>query len=320
MTNDPSATPEGTSAMTSDLTSDLPSDLPSDLLAQLVDHRFPGGTYRVAHWENWLLTDCTGRSPMPDALVHPIVLFHAPILGAGTSIAELFRLGGASGESGSVGLLGYDWEYFRPIGEDVEFRVTGGIVAAERLTSPAGAIADRVAFQIELREPAESDAADAAGTLVARVTNRWQFRRTAAHLPPAPTDPLPPATGAAIPTWEMPSVDAARMKTMAALLRDPYPVHWDRSSNAALGLAGRVINQGPLNLSYVANMLMDWAGPTSIRRLTVSFGRPVLDGDQVIAGGQVRSVVGGIATCDVWLARGDERVVIGTAEVVAPPS
>ena len=323
MTDDPSATPEGTSAMTSAMTSDLTSDLTSDQLAQLVDHRFPGGTYRVAHWENWLLTDCTGRSPMPDALVHPIVLFHAPILGAGTSIAELFRLGGASGESGSVGLLGYDWEYFRPIREDVEFRVTGGIVAAERLTSSAGAVADRVAFQIELHEPAEPDAADAAdeaGTLVARVTNRWQFRRTSAHLPPARTEPQSPATGAVIPTWEMPSVDAARMKTMAALLRDPYPVHWDRSANEPIGLAGRVINQGPLNLSYVANMLMAWAGPTSIRRLTVSFGRPVLDGDQVIAGGQVRSVVGGIATCDVWLARGDERVVIGTAEVAAPPS
>ena len=85
-----------------------------DELAGLVGHRFPGGAYRVAHWENWLLTDCTGRDPMPGDLVHPIVLFHAPILGAGTSIAELFRLGGASGARGSVGLISYDWEYFGP--------------------------------------------------------------------------------------------------------------------------------------------------------------------------------------------------------------
>ena len=54
-------------------------------LGALVGHRFPGGHYRIAHWENWLLTDCTGRAPMPDDLAHPIVLFHAPILGAGTS-------------------------------------------------------------------------------------------------------------------------------------------------------------------------------------------------------------------------------------------
>lgn len=107
---------------------------------------------------------------------------------------------------------------------------------------------------------------------------------------------------------------------MAALLRDPYPVHWDREANAAIGLPGRVINQGPLNLGYIANMLMQWAGPASVRRLTVSFGRPVLDGDRVIAGGQVRSrnQAIGNTVCDVWLRRGDEAVVTGTAEVMAP--
>jgi hypothetical protein len=134
----------------------------------LVGHRFPGGRYCIAHWENWLLTDCTGRPPMPDDLAHPIVLFHAPILGAGTSIAELFRLGGA-GDAGSVGLESYDWEYFRPLREDVEYRVEGGVVEAERTTSDSGAIVDRVAFQIELHD---GDA------LAARVTNRWKFRRT----------------------------------------------------------------------------------------------------------------------------------------------
>ena len=139
-------------------------------LAALIGHRFPGGVYRVAHWENWLLTDCTGRDPMPGDLVHPIVLFHAPILGAGTSIAELFRLGGASGASGSVGLISYDWEYFGPIREDVDHAVEGGIASAERLTTPSGAIDDHVSFRIELSDD---------GALVARVTNRWRFRRTA---------------------------------------------------------------------------------------------------------------------------------------------
>ncbi len=123
-----------------------------------------------------------------------------------------------------------------------------------------------------------------------------------------------------IPSWTMAVVDAARMKTMAAILRDPYPVHWDRLANQAFGLGGRVINQGPLNLSYVANMLMDWSGPASIRRLTVSFGPPVLDGDHVIAGGRVTAVVDNdgesLAECDVWLERNGEHVVDGTAVVV----
>ena len=125
--------------------------------------------------------------------------------------------------------------------------------------------------------------------------------------------------GDVIPSWSMDRVDSARMKTMAAILRDPYPVHWDRAANEALGLGQRVINQGPLNLSYVANMLLEWAGPTSIRRLTVSFGRPVLDGDHVVACGRViaLSVQDGEsrAECEVWLERDGEHVVDGTAVV-----
>jgi acyl dehydratase len=278
-------------------------------LRGLVGHRFPGGTYRVAHWENWLLTDCTGREPLPDGLVHPIVLFHAPILGARTSIGELFQLGRANGEGGSVGLVGYDWEYFVPLREDVEYRVEGGIVEAERRSTAAGRINDLVAFSIELSDDE---------VLVARVTNRWAFRRSpGAQSVSPPAAVVPEPTGTPIPPWDVLSVDPARMKTMAAILRDPYPVHWDRAGNERLGLRGHVVNQGPLNLGYIANMLMAWAGPASIRRLTVSFGPPVLDGDHVTARG-VSRVSGGIAACDVWLARGAERVVTGTA-TVAPP-
>jgi hypothetical protein len=137
-------------------------------LHALVGHRFAGGSYSIAHWENWLLTDCTGREPLPDRLVHPVALFHVPILGVHTSIAEIFQLGRAAG-AGSVGLEGYDWEYMRPLREDVEYRMQGGIVSAERITTDAGAILDRVAFSIELYD---------GEVLSARVTNRWVFRRT----------------------------------------------------------------------------------------------------------------------------------------------
>ena len=125
--------------------------------------------------------------------------------------------------------------------------------------------------------------------------------------------------GDAVPPWTMAEVDPARMRTMAAILRDPYPVHWDRSANTARGYAGRVINQGPLNLGYIVNMLLAWAGPSSIRRLTVSFGRPVLDGDRVVARGDVLEVIDvegeRRAECAVRLERGDEVVVSGTAVV-----
>ena len=125
--------------------------------------------------------------------------------------------------------------------------------------------------------------------------------------------------GEELPPWTMASVDPARMKTMAAILRDPYSVHWDRAGNERIGLGPRVINQGPLNLGYIANMITAWAGPSSIRRLTVSFGSPVFDGERVTARGVVTAleVLDGepVARCDVRLERNGVAVVSGTAVV-----
>ena len=90
------------------------------------------------------------------------------------------------------------------------------------------------------------------------------------------------AVGDPIPEWDMPSVSAARMRTMAAILRDPNPLHWDRQAVAALplNLGERTINQGPLGLSYILNMLHAWAGPTAVKRLVMRFPQVVLDGEQ----------------------------------------
>ena len=136
-------------------------------MLQLVGHRFPGGRYRIEHWENWLLTDCTGAEQLPDGLVHPIALFHVPILGAGITITKLFELGHATG-AGSVGLEGYDWEYLKPLREDVEYVIEGGITSVERRVTDTGQVYDAVAFTIELFD---------GGEVAARITNRWRFRR-----------------------------------------------------------------------------------------------------------------------------------------------
>jgi hypothetical protein len=143
-------------------------DMTEDELHALVGRRFPGGTRTIEHWENWLLTDCTGRTQLPDGLVHPIALFHVPIQGAGTSIAELFEMSEAHG-AGSVGLDGYDWEYLEPLIEDLEYTVEGSVVEVERQTSDSGTVADRFVFSIELSDPH--------GTVAARVTNHWRIRR-----------------------------------------------------------------------------------------------------------------------------------------------
>tara|TARA_B100000700_G_scaffold295244_1_gene357983 strand:- start:539 stop:934 length:396 start_codon:yes stop_codon:yes gene_type:complete len=123
-----------------------------------------------------------------------------------------------------------------------------------------------------------------------------------------------------IPSLIIPSVDPQKMKTMAALLRDPYPIHWDVDGNEKMGIKGKVVNQGPLNLSYIVNMLMSWQGSDCIRRLTVRFTGWVLDGDTLSAHGKVISVFNSNdeiqAKCEIWLERDGERLLEGEAIVV----
>ena len=131
---------------------------------------------------------------------------------------------------------------------------------------------------------------------------------------PDPGDPIPPL--------HVDEVDPQRMKTMAVLLRDPNPLHFDPEAVRGLGLGERPVNQGPTNAAYVVNAVLRWAGggPGALRRLQVRLTGNVLAGDRLTAAGVVRSVaeVGGevVATCDVWLDRDDgTRLVVGEAEV-----
>lgn len=131
------------------------------------------------------------------------------------------------------------------------------------------------------------------------------------------------SVGDEIPAWVMESVRPERMRTMAAILRDPNPVHWDRSVVAARGLGEHTINQGPLGLSYMVNMLHAWSGPASIRRIYMTFPMAVFDGDRITARGVVATVrtVDGerLADCDIWLEReGTARPLDGRATVVIP--
>ena len=126
--------------------------------------------------------------------------------------------------------------------------------------------------------------------------------------------------GYEIPPWDMPSVLPERMRTMAAILRDPYPVHWDRDVVEKMGLGRRTINQGPLGLSYMVNMLHQWTGHGSIKRLKMTFPMAVFEGDHVVARGTVTAIreENGeqLADCDIWLDRdGVDKPLIGSATV-----
>ncbi len=127
--------------------------------------------------------------------------------------------------------------------------------------------------------------------------------------------------GSSVPEWRLASVSESRMRLLAAVLRDPNPIHWDRAEVAARGLGDRLINQGPTNVGYVCNALLAWAGNDALRSVTVRFASNVFDGDEVVAGGVVTAIDGidgeRRATCDVWLDRGDGTRAIEGVAVVA---
>lgn len=131
--------------------------------------------------------------------------------------------------------------------------------------------------------------------------------------------------GTRIPPRVVERVGAAEMKTMAALLQDPNPIHWDPAATHALGMGERAVNQGPINMAYVINALVSWMGndPSRLRAITLRFMTNVYEGDRVEAGGTVTGVrdVNGerLADCDVWLdVTGGSRALAGTAVLALP--
>lgn len=127
--------------------------------------------------------------------------------------------------------------------------------------------------------------------------------------------------GTEIPPLVIAEVPVEPMKTVAALLHDSNPIHWDVEAVKALGMGDRVVNQGPNNMAYIVTMLADWAGgPDRVRGLRVRFLGNVLAGDRLTARGVVTAVreEGGerLADLDVRLERAeDDRVLDGTAVV-----
>jgi len=124
--------------------------------------------------------------------------------------------------------------------------------------------------------------------------------------------------GQELPEVVIPAVDAEKMKLMAALLRDPNPIHFDVDSVRALGLGDRPVNQGPSNLSYLLDMVTRWSGgvPT-LRQVSVRFLGNVFAGDRVVCRGRVVDAVDGVVTLDVDARVGDGQVLQG-AVTVAP--
>lgn len=130
--------------------------------------------------------------------------------------------------------------------------------------------------------------------------------------------------GDRVPEVLVQDVSPEKMKTMAALIHDPNPIHWDAGAVAALGMGDRVVNQGPSNMAYIINALIEWTGDAgSIRNVRCRFKGNVFAHDRLTATGVVTAVrdeaEGRVLECDVWLDRDGTKVVTGTARVVLSP-
>lgn len=134
----------------------------------IAGHQFPGGNYRIAHWENALLTACTGADLLSDGLAHPIALFHLPIVGSGTSIAELFALGQAESDL-SIIIESYDWEFLQNLREETDYKVAGQVTSSQRCQDAVGNTYDRIQFCFEVFDPGQE--------LTARSTITWHYTR-----------------------------------------------------------------------------------------------------------------------------------------------
>ena len=124
--------------------------------------------------------------------------------------------------------------------------------------------------------------------------------------------------GAKLEPFVVESVDAEKMKIMAAILQDPNPIHFDIDAVRKLGLGDRPVNQGPINMAYLMNVAAAWAGgPEALRRFQVRFAGNVFAGDRVECSGTVTALdpSTGIAELELTAKAGDAVVLTGSATV-----
>jgi acyl dehydratase len=128
--------------------------------------------------------------------------------------------------------------------------------------------------------------------------------------------------GDALPELRIP-VRAEAMPLWAAALRDPNPIHIDPAAVRALGLGDRVINQGPINVGYLVNMLAAAFVGGTLERIEVKFRANVFGGDVAVASGTITAVnhADGVerVVCDIKLTiEGGDTALTGTATVRVP--
>lgn len=123
--------------------------------------------------------------------------------------------------------------------------------------------------------------------------------------------------GDALPPFVIASASPDSMKDWAVFLADPNPIHLDVEVVKAKGLGDKRINQGPMNVAFMMNMLLAAVPGCRIETMDSRFLDNVYEGDHLTASGTVTMVEGNRLSCEFKLeVAGRGTVNSGTATLI----
>jgi acyl dehydratase len=141
---------------------------------------------------------------------------------------------------------------------------------------------------------------------------------------------MPPPTrveaGSELPTRSR-IVTAEDVKAYAEAGGDANPLHQDEAVARAAGFPG-IVAHGMFTMGHLAACIAEWGGgPERVRRLTSQFRAPVFMGEEIVAGGRVKSVDAerAVAVVECWVTverdgRTEWPIKRGEAEVLLDES
>jgi acyl dehydratase len=94
--------------------------------------------------------------------------------------------------------------------------------------------------------------------------------------------------GTVLADYPVGEITRDRMVAVMEVMGDLNPIHEDEELARKLGFRG-IVNQGPANLAYVVNMLIDrlGVGARQVKLLEFRFHDNVVPGDALIARGEI---------------------------------
>ena len=132
-----------------------------------------------------------------------------------------------------------------------------------------------------------------------------------------------PRAGDALESFCFGPIDPQAMVVWSEILRDPNPIHLDVEAVKAMGLGTQRINQGPANLAYLINGVLQSFPHGRVERIASRFVGSVLEGDMIVVSGIITEVEvladGQRVACDMVVAvEGRGPAVSGTVQVFLP--